>query len=134
MTPSATSFKDCRNIAFGIPELHQIRVRPTYASRFPHELSGGQRVAIARVLVERPAVVVADEPVSALDVTVQAQILTLLQQLRERFGFSCLFIDQELGVVEPLCDRVLVMYQGRIMEQAPTSRLFEQPITPILAD
>ena len=103
-----------------------------YAERFPHEMSGGQRqrVAIARALISRPRLVVADEPVSALDITIQAQILDLLRDLKNRFDFACLFISHDLGVVESICDRVLVMYQGRVMEEADAATLFARPSHP----
>ncbi|WP_339849725.1 ABC transporter ATP-binding protein [uncultured Nisaea sp.] len=103
-----------------------------YADRFPHEMSGGQRqrVAIARALVSRPRLVVADEPVSALDITIQAQILDLLRDLKNRFDFACLFISHDLGVVESICDRVLVMYKGRVMEEAGAAALFARPSHP----
>jgi peptide/nickel transport system ATP-binding protein len=112
--------------------LEAVGLEPDHADRFAHELSGGQRqrVAIARALISRPAVVVADEPVSALDVTIQAQILDLLRSLKARFGFSCLFISHDLGVVESICDRVMVMYGGRIVEEAPAAQLFERPHHP----
>ncbi|CAG9269967.1 glutathione ABC transporter ATP binding subunit GsiA [Paraburkholderia unamae] len=103
-----------------------------YDDRLVHELSGGQRqrVAIARALVSRPAVIIADEPVSALDVTVQKQVLDMLTALQARYGFACLIISHDLGVVEQVADRVIVMYRGHVVEEGSRDEVFDTPSHP----
>jgi peptide/nickel transport system ATP-binding protein len=100
-----------------------------FADRFAHQISGGQRqrVAIARAIVSWPRLVVADEPVSALDATIQRQVLLLLQKLQDQYGFACLFITHDLAVVGEIADRVAVMSEGRIVEAGETQSVFAAP-------
>ncbi len=112
--------------------LETVGLRAEHAGRFPHEFSGGQRqrIGVARALAVEPEFIVADEPLSALDVSIQSQVINLLADLRERLGLTMLFISHDLDVVEYLCDRVVVLYLGRVMEVARTEELFARPAHP----
>jgi peptide/nickel transport system ATP-binding protein len=112
--------------------LDAVGLRASDVSKYPHEFSGGQRqrIAIARALVTRPKLIVADEPVSALDVSVQAQVLNLMQDLQERYGLAYLFISHDLAVVDLLCDEVMVLQHGRVVEQGDPDTLFRRPQHP----
>ena len=112
--------------------LDAVGLRTSDLGKYPHEFSGGQRqrIAIARAFVTRPELIVADEPVSALDVSIQAQIVNLLRDVQEKKGLTYLFISHDLKVVQHLCDQVAVMYLGRIVEQASTKALFDRPLHP----
>ncbi len=112
--------------------LEQVGLLREHAARFPHQFSGGQRqrIAIARALALKPEIIICDEAVSSLDVSVQAQVIALLKNLKDEFGLSYLFIAHDLPVVRSFADRVLVMHKGTIVEQGPTRQIFTDPQHP----
>ena len=112
--------------------LLDVGLLPEFASRFPHEFSGGQRqrIGIARALIMEPKFIIADEPISALDVSIRAQVLNLLSELQEKKGLTYLFIAHDLSIVRYIADRVAVIHKGKIVELAETERLFSNPIHP----
>lgn len=126
-------FKSHADRAARIAEtLTAVGLNPSFAERYPHELSGGQRqrAGIARAILPTPAVIIADEPVSALDVSVQAQVLNLMMDLREQLGLSMLFISHDIGVIGQISDRVAVMYMGRVVELADARTILDRPMHP----
>jgi microcin C transport system ATP-binding protein len=128
----AVSNRDARARTLELLDLVGIRDARSRLASYPHQLSGGQRqrVMIAMALANEPDLFIADEPTTALDVTVQAQLLKLLADLKERLGMAMLFITHDLGIVRKVADRVCVMTQGRIVEQGPVARVFDRPQHP----
>ncbi|MCX7263062.1 MAG: ATP-binding cassette domain-containing protein [Burkholderiales bacterium] len=112
--------------------LSEVGLRPSDLDKYPHEFSGGQRqrIAIARALITRPALIVADEPVSALDVSVQAQVLNLMMDLQDRFGLSYLFVSHDLAVINLMCDDVIVLQHGQVVEAGSADDIFQSPQHP----
>ena len=112
--------------------LHAVGLPPEFATRFPHEFSGGQRqrIGIARAIVLEPDLIIADEPISALDVSIQAQVINLLNDLRNKMGLTIMFIAHNLSVVKYFSDRIGVMYYGKLVELADSDELFEHPLHP----
>ncbi|MCD6291153.1 MAG: ATP-binding cassette domain-containing protein, partial [Anaerolineae bacterium] len=112
--------------------MRAVGLDPAYMRRYPHEFSGGQRqrIGLARTLSLNPRLIIADEPVSALDVSIQAQVLNLLEELKEKLGLTMIFIAHDLSVVEHMCDRIAVMYVGKIVELAGTEELLRHPLHP----
>ncbi|WP_257169867.1 peptide ABC transporter ATP-binding protein [Bradyrhizobium sp. SRS-191] len=127
-----TSLSKQERRAQALDMMAKVGLRPEHLGRYPHMFSGGQRqrIAIARALMLRPKLVVADEPVSALDMSVQAQVLNLLADLQRELGLAYLFISHDLGVVRHIADDVLIMYLGLVMEHGPKQRIFARPLHP----